>query len=116
MAPNTGHLIYSDANSVAAGKHFYNAHMMDDTLAGYVHQFLASHVCTDSEHPEAIFYIFQMAWMWKVGYEDWGFLSAEKPTLNRSKQMAFGGSVQQLMQYILIRAQITLLMYRRSTG
>lgn len=90
MAPNTGHLVYSDANSVVEGKHFYFAHSMTDTLAGFVHQFLASHVCTNSEHPEAIFYIFQMAWMWKLGYEDWGFLSTNELNLNRYTRLAFG--------------------------
>lgn len=90
MAPNTGHLVYSDANSAVEGKHFYNYNMMDDTLAGYVHQFLANHVCTNSEHPEAIFYIFQMALMWKMAYEEWGFLTVEKPPVSRFKRMAFG--------------------------
>lgn len=116
MAPNTGHIVYSDADSGVDGKHFYNAHMMDDTLAGYVHQFLANHVCTNSEHPEAIFYIFQMALMWKQGYEEWGFISADKTTLSRLKRMAYGEWAHESTRYILIGSQIILLMCQLFRG
>lgn len=99
MSPNTAHLVYSDEDSGVEGKHFYNSHLMTDTLAGFVHQFLANHVCTNSEHPEAIFYIFQMAWMWKVVYEDWNLISLTKDTQSRLKKMAFGEWDQQWIQY-----------------
>ncbi|KAF8869970.1 hypothetical protein CPB84DRAFT_1647699, partial [Gymnopilus junonius] len=54
MRPNTPHMVYTPANAICHGAHFYATSTLGDTLRGLTHCLMGERIVTNTSHPDAV--------------------------------------------------------------
>lgn len=68
MKPNTPHAVFTTADCICFGGHFYSATNLQDTFFGIVHCFMAGDLITNTEHPKTRLLLRRMMQYYYAGF------------------------------------------------